>query len=158
MRPRSDGAPGTTASISDMREADLDAIERIAEGAFDPPWTRRGFEDELARSVARCRVARESREDPVLAYAIWWSIADEQQLLTIASAPQARRRGLARALLLDMIAEGEANGVTECFLEVRAGNEPAIALYRSLGWQPQDTRAAYYDDGEDALVMVRRAR
>lgn len=144
--------------LGDMTLRDLDEVLRIAGGAFDPPWTRDGFEDELARSVARCRVARASPEGPVLAYAIWWIIAGEQQLLTIATAAEARRRGLARALLEEMIAEGEAQHVAECFLEVRPSNTAAIALYRSLGFELVDVRVGYYDDGEDASVMVRPYR
>ncbi|MDQ3032700.1 MAG: ribosomal protein S18-alanine N-acetyltransferase [Myxococcota bacterium] len=146
----------SAAQLSEMTERDLDEVVRIAESAFAPPWTRDGFEDELARTVARCRVARDSPGGPVLAYTIWWVIAGEQQLLTIASAPAARRRGLARALLDEMIAEGEAQGVTECFLEVRPSNTAAITLYRALGFEHVDARVGYYDDGESAAVMVRR--
>lgn len=148
----------SSARLSHMTTRDLDEVARIAEGAFDPPWTRGGFEDELARDVARCRVVRDAEDGPVLAYAIWWIVAGEQQLLTVATAPAARRRGLARALLLDMIAQGEAEGAPECFLEVRASNAAAIALYRTLGFEPQGTRPGYYADGEEALVMVRVAR
>ena len=144
--------------LGDLTARDLDEVVRIAGSAFDPPWTREGFEDELARSVARCRVARASPGGPVLAYAIWWQIAGEQQLLTIASAPDARRQGLARALLEEMIAEGEAQQVAECFLEVRPSNAAAITLYRSLGFELVDVRVGYYDDGEDATVMVRPYR
>jgi ribosomal-protein-alanine N-acetyltransferase len=140
--------------LADMTAADLDEVEHIAEGAFDPPWTRRGLEDELARDVARCRVARDVPGGPVLAYAIWWTIAGEQQLLAVATARDARRRGLARALLEDMLAE---SGATECFLDVRASNAAAIALYEALGFAHVTTRAGYYRDGEDARVMSRRA-
>jgi ribosomal-protein-alanine N-acetyltransferase len=138
-----------------MHVRDLDEVMHIAEGAFDPPWRRKSFEEELERSFAHCRVVREAPHGRVLGYAIWWSIAGEQQLLTIATAERARRRGIARALLSRMIEEGEVESVTACFLEVRVSNDPAIALYRSLGFEPDGTRARYYEDGEDALMMRR---
>lgn len=139
-----------------MHEGDLDEVMHIAEGAFDPPWQRKGFEEEFERPFAHCRVVREVPHGHVLGYAIWWSIAGEQQLLTIATKESARRRGVARALLNRMIEEGNTESVSACFLEVRVSNEPAIALYRSLGFESDGTRARYYEDGEDALMMRRR--
>jgi [ribosomal protein S18]-alanine N-acetyltransferase len=87
---------------------------------------------------------------------VWWDVAGEQSLLTIATAPDARRRGFAAALLEHMLTEGTARGSRSCFLEVRASNEAAIALYRRLGFEPHDVRRRYYADGEDAAVMLRR--
>lgn len=136
-----------------MTPADLDEVERIARSGFEEAWTRRAFEDELARDVARCRVVRESPGGPPLAYAVWWDVAGELSLLTIATAPGARRRGLARALMERMLEEGRASGADVCFLEVRPSNAPAIALYRGLGFEPFDVRPRYYADGEDAWIM-----
>jgi [ribosomal protein S18]-alanine N-acetyltransferase len=148
--------------VEDMRELDLDRVEAIGATAFDPPWTRRGFEDEMARDVARCRVVKAgpagtTSDLPVIGYAIWWIIGAEQQLLAIATDPACRRAGIARALLSDMIEEGARRGVTECFLEVRPSNTAAIALYEALGFARVDVRHVYYDDGEDAWVFLRRA-
>jgi ribosomal-protein-alanine N-acetyltransferase len=39
-------------------------------------------------------------------------------------------------------------------LEVRVSNEPARQFYRSYGFTEAYRRRAYYQDGEDALVMV----
>lgn len=138
-----------------MEVSDLDEVVRIAERAFAPPWLRKSFEEELDRPFAHCHVAREQPNGPVLGYIIWWSIAGEQQLLSIATKEDARRRGVARALLHRMLEGGACESSSACFLEVRVSNEPAIALYRSLGFEPDGTRARYYEDGEDALMMRR---
>lgn len=143
--------------LEDMTLDDLDEVERIAAASFAPPWPRQCFVEELARAVSRCRVARTEPGGPVRAYAIWWMLGTEQHLLTIATDPAVRRRGLARALLEDMFAEGRRRGVTECYLEVRAGHAAALALYRAHGFEILDVRRAYYADGEDAWIMVRRA-
>ena len=78
---------------------------------------------------------------------------DEFTVARIASLPSFRRRGIARALLGRAIATARASGVTVVFLEVRAGNVPAIALYESVGFIATRRRKGYYADGEDALDM-----
>ncbi|UJR81970.1 ribosomal protein S18-alanine N-acetyltransferase [Sandaracinus amylolyticus] len=136
-----------------MTARDLDEVAGIARSGFEHAWTRDAFADELARDVAHCRVVRTEPGGPIRAYAVWWLVAGEQSLLTVSTAPDARRQGLARALLREMLDEGRAHGADACFLEVRPSNAPAIALYRSLGFEPFDVRPRYYDDGEDAWIL-----
>ena len=81
--------------------------------------------------------------------------ADEVEVLTLATAPGARRQGLARKLLTQALAAQD--GAAACFLEVAASNAPARALYASLGFAQMGTRRGYYraPDGtrSDALVL-----
>ena len=77
--------------------------------------------------------------------------------LSIASAPSVRRLGVGRALLVELLDDLDGRAVEACFLEVRAGNAPALALYESHGFTRLDVRRAYYEDGEDALILVRRS-
>lgn len=78
----------------------------------------------------------------------------EGDIQTIAVAPHARRRGLGRTLMLALIAESRRRGARELFLEVRADNPGAQALYRGLGFEEIGVRPRYYQpDGVDAIVM-----
>jgi ribosomal-protein-alanine N-acetyltransferase len=72
---------------------------------------------------------------------------------TVTVAPRARRQGLARTLLLQLINEARRRGAEELFLEVRADNEGAQALYRELGFEQVAVRKRYYKGGIDALSM-----
>ncbi len=81
------------------------------------------------------------------------SVSDEAELLTLAVAPEARRRGVGRALLAEFAHTSHARGAREAFLEVASDNAPAIALYASAGWQRAGTRRDYYAPGIDAIVM-----
>ena len=81
------------------------------------------------------------------------AVADEAEILTLAVAPEARRQGIARALLAAAIRAAEARGAAEMFLEVAAGNAPARALYFRCGFAEVGRRRRYYADGEDALVL-----
>lgn len=87
------------------------------------------------------------------------TIADEAELLTVAVAPEARREGLGRKLLLRFEDAARARGAATAFLEVAADNAPAQALYATRGFAQTGLRKAYYHhpDGQsvDALVMGR---
>ncbi len=80
--------------------------------------------------------------------------ADECSILDLVVDVSARRRGLARALLLAAVTDWNACGVTKAFLEVRAGNDAARALYESMGWRTVGIRLGYYADGADAAHLI----
>lgn len=137
-----------------MLRSDLAAVERISAACFPIPWTRAEFEKELERPYALLRVLRPSAEEGVCAFANYWHVADELQVMNIATEPSARRRGHGRALVLDMIQTGQSRRVRWVTLEVRRSNVAARALYASFGFVEQGIRQRYYsDNGEDAVVM-----
>ncbi|MEM2188130.1 MAG: ribosomal protein S18-alanine N-acetyltransferase [Nitrososphaerota archaeon] len=78
-------------------------------------------------------------------------------IISIAVLPEHRRMGIATALLtkaLEILKEEYR--CSEAFLEVRVSNDPAISLYRRLGFEVVKISRGYYVDGEDAYVMARR--
>jgi len=79
--------------------------------------------------------------------------ADEAEILTLAVLPEARRQGLARALLQAAAEEAGARGAATLFLEVALRNEAARVLYAGAGFAEVGRRRRYYADGDDALVM-----
>jgi ribosomal-protein-alanine N-acetyltransferase len=87
------------------------------------------------------------------------AVAGEAELLTIAVAPEARRRGLGRRLVGRFIYQARLRGAQSAFLEVAEDNAAAQALYRASGFVEAGRRRGYYrtpDGGAvDALVLVR---
>lgn len=82
--------------------------------------------------------------------------ARHAHVVSIAVMEAYRRRGIASEILLKAMENGvEAYNVTECFLEVRASNQLAIALYEKLGFTNVNRKLGYYMDGEDALVLAK---
>jgi ribosomal-protein-alanine N-acetyltransferase len=133
--------------------ADLDAIEEIDRHSFPRPWPRATFEAELARDVARIAVA--CQRGRVIAFCNYWLVAGEVHILSIATHPDHRRGGLAGELLAHALDDGRAAGCTLATLEVRRGNQPALALYERAGFVTVHVRERYYqDNNEDALVMT----
>ena len=80
-------------------------------------------------------------------------VADEAEILTLAVAPPARRAGLARTLMTTAMHTAALRGAKAMFLEVAAGNAPALALYAGLGFDHVGRRSGYYGPGRDALVL-----
>ena len=84
-------------------------------------------------------------------------VLDEATLFNIAVDPAFQRRGLGRELLTHLIRELETRDVFTLWLEVRASNVAAIALYESLGFNEATIRRNYYptaEGREDAIIMA----
>ncbi|MDM7969307.1 MAG: GNAT family N-acetyltransferase [Paracoccaceae bacterium] len=119
---------------------------------LDRPWS----EAEFAGLTASPHVMAFGDARAILLTRI---IADEAEVLTIATHPDHRRKGLARALLERFHAAARAHGATRAFLEVAADNTPALTLYLGAGYAQVGQRRAYYDraagPAADALVLER---
>ena len=78
---------------------------------------------------------------------------DEAEVLTLGVAPDARRQGVASALLSEALVIARTCGALGLFLEVAPANDPARALYARHGFTEVGRRRRYYADGSDALVL-----
>jgi [ribosomal protein S18]-alanine N-acetyltransferase len=104
---------------------------------------------------ARFWVASEAATSEPCAYTLVWLVADEVEIIDVATAAEQRRRGAARTLLVTLL-DSYANAARQAaFLEVRAGNRAALGLYQSLGFERTRVRRGYYSNGEDAIEMRR---
>ncbi|MEM2896903.1 MAG: N-acetyltransferase [Candidatus Bathyarchaeia archaeon] len=79
-------------------------------------------------------------------------------IVSIAVLPEFRRKKIATELIDKVLKFLSEKKIDECFLEVRIANEPAIKLYRKLGFDVVRTVPMYYFDGTDAYVMARDLR
>ena len=140
-------------SIERMAPADLPDVLVIERASFSMPWSRGAFLYEIDQNrVARCWVGRD--DGRIVGYICLWDVADELHVTNIAVHPDARRRGVARALLESVFGHARGVGSRMVLLEVRPSNTEAIALYDSFGFRAIGSRRGYYyDTGEDALVM-----
>jgi ribosomal-protein-alanine N-acetyltransferase len=87
-------------------------------------------------------------------YLVAWLGPGEGHVGNIAVVPAYRRRGVARALLDELLGRARSTGVGRLTLEVRVSNFAAQELYRRQGFRLAGLRRGYYrDSGEDALIM-----
>lgn len=84
-----------------------------------------------------------------------WLMVDEGHIVTVASRPDMRRRGVGELLVAEALAIARTDEIERVTLEVRASNTPAQALYDKYGFARLGIRKRYYtDNGEDALIMT----
>lgn len=105
----------------------------------------------VAASFEQCPVA--SKPVALVCYALAWLVADELQIVDVATDPGFVRQGLARRTLLALLARAKSEGSRVALLEVRTSNQIAIALYETLGFSEARRRVNYYSDGDDALEL-----
>ena len=140
-----------------LRESDLPGVVAIEEASFTTPWSRRTFSNLLGRPNARLLAA--VRGDELLGYAALWFAGGAAELGDLAVRDGMRRQGVGSRLLRAAIEEAARREAGEMFLEVRAGNRGAQALYRRHGFEVVGRRPRYYvKPAEDALVMRRTIR
>jgi ribosomal-protein-alanine N-acetyltransferase len=135
---------------------DLDEVARIERESFPIPWKREFFASELVEPHRYIRIlGRDDRGEPrVGGYLFAVSLYEEFHINKIATDQRLRNLGHGRSLLEDAIARARAMGSASMTLEVRVTNAPARQFYRSYGFTEAYRRRAYYQDGEDALVLV----
>lgn len=132
--------------------ADLPLVMAIDRASFVSPWRESSFLRELRNPQSRLMVAE--HDGLVIGYLCAWLVADELQILNVATHPDHRRRGIARRLLVTTLAEARHCGARSAHLEVRRNNLPALSLYYALGFSQIGVRPHYYPNGEDALLLV----
>jgi ribosomal-protein-alanine N-acetyltransferase len=143
-----------------LREDDLAYVAALEHQIHAAAWTLGNFRDALGAGYSM-RVGE--REGRIVAYGVLMAAPGEAQLLNLTVVPDARREGIGRALLRDFVDDARRFGAEQVFLEVRASNRAAIALYEAEGFAPVGRRIAYYPADangvrEDALVMRRTLR
>jgi ribosomal-protein-alanine N-acetyltransferase len=139
--------------------ADLPRLVEIERASHTHPWSEGQLGRELGTPYATVLCAEE--EDGTGAgggarvggFIVYWVIHDEMHVLDVVTAPESRRRGIGRILMVEAMADAARRGAARALLEVRRSNAPAIALYRALGFLHDTVRRGYYQDGEDAVLM-----
>ena len=146
--------------ISPMTEHDLLEVVEIERTTGLSHWGWDAYHRELQSRdrglmwVARLEVKR-GKEDSLAGYIVGRLIADELHINNVAVREAYRRTGIARALLSRVLGEAKAYRAANAFLEVRAGNEAAQALYERCGFTIVGRRRNYYSNPlEDALIMT----
>jgi ribosomal-protein-alanine N-acetyltransferase len=149
-------------SISKMTEHDLLEVVDIEESSGLSRWGWSAYYAELQGNNRNLMlVARVDdgvsgpRSHRLAGYIVARMGSEELHINNVAVREVYRGRGIGRDLLNRILEEGKRSGIPRAFLELRAGNAAALALYEKCGFRVTATRQRYYSDPvEDALVMI----
>jgi [ribosomal protein S18]-alanine N-acetyltransferase len=148
---------GGTVSMVPMTERHIDALLPYERTMFGPEaWTRNGYRAELADRRLRYYVAAEDPAGALLGWAGVMVVGETAEILTVGVVPAARRAGIGRRLVTELLAEAVRRGATEVFLEVRVDNAAARALYGAEGFVEIGLRRGYYEAGRVDAVTMRK--
>ena len=136
--------------IRPMTAADVPSVAALEKLCFSDPWSVSSIASELDNPLSLWLVWEE--DGAAAAYLGVQRVPPQADVMNVAVSPALRRRGIARALFAEL--ERRLPEIDELFLEVRASNSGAIALYRTLGFAQVGRRPNYYlDPREDALIL-----
>ena len=127
-------------------------IAALEQQCFSDPWSEAAIAPELKNPLSLWLVAEQG--DTLLGYIGSQSVPPEADMMNLAVAPEARRQGIAEALVHALEAALREKGTESLTLEVRVSNLPARTLYEKLGFEPVGLRKNYYfHPKEDACIL-----
>lgn len=140
--------------IRRLRPEDMPEVIEIERVCFSDAWEVDGFRGLVNNDQFDCFGYFDKG---LCGYVIDYFVAGELHILNIAVKPEKRREGIAQKLF-DFAMAFYLKELDLVFLEVRAGNVPAISFYLKQGFKQVGLRKNYYPDGEDAVLMTMMVR
>ena len=140
--------------IEMMNASHVAQIAELEKLCFSDPWSANSITSELDNKLAFWLVAME--EDQVAGYIGSQTVMDETDMMNVAVHPDYRRKGIAEALINDLVENLKKMGSRCLTLEVRASNVPAITLYEKLGFTEIGRRKNYYRNPREEALILRK--
>ena len=138
-----------------MQEQDIESMALLENMSLSEPWSYNSFKNALNDKdvlyiVAEC-------DGNIVAQCGVRNIVGEGEITNVAVKPEYRKKGIAFAMLSELISQGMDMGISAFTLEVRSRNEAAIALYGKLGFISEGVRPGFYTKPQDdAVIMWKR--
>ena len=137
-----------------MTSGYLDDVYILETECFSHPWSKQSLEEELNNETSLFLVAKEENE--VIGYIGMSIVIDEGYIFNVAVRENYRNKGVATALINELVTYGKKNNFSFITLEVRESNLPAISLYSKFGFIKAGERKNYYSNPkENAILMTK---
>lgn len=138
--------------IIPMNESHVAQVAALEKRCFSDPWSENSVASELENPLSLWLIAEE--DGAVCGYVGSQTVLDETDMMNIAVCPDCRRKGIAAALITELVSRLKAQGSRILRLEVRESNFSAIALYEAMGFTQLGLRKNYYrNPKENALIL-----
>ncbi len=148
--------------IRRMTPKDIETVVAVEEQCFSQPWSEKSFQDSIGREDTVFLVCEEEifcnttheNQSLIVGYIGMYISFDEANITNVAVSPAYRKKGYGEGLVKEAKRRAIGLKVDNIFLEVRVSNEPAISLYKKLGFEELGIRKNFYEHPvEDAFVM-----
>ena len=140
-------------TIRRMKPEDVPEVYEIEKSLFSVPWSEASFREVTEKDLYVFFVASDLTR--ILGFAGMSVVDTEADITNVAVRKEEQRNGIGRALMKVLKAYARDHGIKTVFLEVRASNDPAIALYEREGFRQVGQRKDYYEfPREDALIYT----
>ena len=137
-----------------MTSGQLEDVYIIETECFSHPWSKQSLEEELNNETSLFLVAKEENE--VIGCIGMSIVIDEGYIFNVAVRENHRNKGVATALINELVTYGKKNNFSFITLEVRESNLPAISLYSKFGFIKAGERKDYYSNPkENAILMTK---
>ena len=134
---------------------DLVSIQKMEGRIFNNPWSNKSIRNELKRDRNSLNLVAEM-DQKIIGYFFAHLLDNEIHILNIAIDVTYQHQGYGKQFFKEILENYLQYG--DVYLEVKQSNFPAINLYLNFGFEEIDIREAYYADGEDAVIMVKREK
>ncbi len=139
--------------IREFRRSDIKRVLEIETEAFNDPYPPSILID-VFNLGAGFLVAQD--DNIVIGYIIFWiRYEDEGHIISLAVDEDYRKKGIAREMVDYAVNIFTKCNVREVKLEVRIGNHGARKFYKKIGFCEKEVLKDYYEDGEDAVIMIK---
>ena len=147
-----------TLTINKLGIMHLQECVDLDKKSFEGLWTKSQWKKELTDPKRICLGIIESKSKKLLGLCSACLVIDELHITFIAVYPMHQRKGLGKILISEIIKRSKSLQTNHIYLEVKNNNEPAKALYKSMGFIPIGIRSNFYKDGSDALTLTKEIK
>lgn len=142
--------------IRRLQAEDIPFLMPLEQEAFSMPWSERNFRALLDKKDYLYLVALENGIPVGICGMVM--VCGEGDIDKVLVDSRRRGQGIGRALLQELLQQGQQQGIADFTLEVRVSNAPAIRLYEQAGFVSEGIRPGFYDrPKEDAMIMWKRS-
>ena len=145
-----------TIQVLELTVEDIDAILPLENELYHKPWLKKDYEYELKDNPFAIYLKMVNKDNnEIMGYIGFWIKFEQAEITKVSIAKKYQGYKLSKLLMADAenrIRIAECENIT---LEVRVSNIVAINLYKSCGFNIVATRKKYYENGEDAYLMLK---
>lgn len=134
---------------------DIPTLLEIEQECFIKPWGEKDLMYEINENPVNTLLILEEN-NAILGFLDYWVTFDSATVAQIAIRKEYQGRHLSDLLMKEMIDDCYAKRIINITLEVRVSNTKAIGLYQKHGFKRILLKPHYYENGEDAIYMIRK--